>query len=191
MAALGGIDVDEVHFAPSGHVYLATVGSAAPTDSTTALTSAWFDVGYIDEDGVSITPSVDLGDVRAWQTSARLKRTVNSVDMDIAFKMMQVNRKTLSTFFFGGVFTALPAGASSMDIPSNISISNLSFALVVDYTDDAGYVSRYYFPRGIVGERDAYQLMRTDVIKPGVTYSVNDSNGSFGTHFSNNPDLYS
>lgn len=189
--ALGAIDVDEVHYAPNGAVYFAAVGSAAPTDSTTALTSAWYNVGYIDEDGVSLTPSVDLGDVRAWQTAARLKRTVNSVDMDVAFKMMQVNKTVLSKYFFGGVSTPGPAGVSTLDIPSNITISNLEVALVVDWEDDAGNDNRFYFPRGIIGEREALQLMRTDVLKPGVTYSVNDSNGSFGSLFSNNLDLYS
>lgn len=191
MAALGGIDVDEVRYAPNGHVYFAPVGSAAPTDATTALTSAWYEVGYVDEDGVSITPSVDLGDVRAWQTAARLKRTVNAVDLDVAFKMMQINKTVLSTYFFGGLTTQGAGGTSTLDLPSNITVSNLTYALVIDWEDDDGDDNRFYFPRGIIGERDALQLMRTDVVKTGVTYSVNDSNGSFGSHFSNNLDLYS
>jgi hypothetical protein len=191
MAALGGINVDQVRYAPSGHVYFAPTGSAAPTDATTALTTAWYDVGYIDEDGVSITPTVDLGDVRAWQTAARLKRTVNSVDFEVAFKMMQVNKTVLSTYFFGGATTQLAAGGSKMDLPSNITISALTVALVVDWTDDVGAANRFYFPRGILGDREVFQLMRTDNVKPGLTYSVNDFNGSFGSHFSNNLDLYS
>lgn len=187
----GGIDVDEVRYAPTGAVYFAAVGSTAPTDASTALSSAWYNVGYTTEDGVTITPSVDLGDVRAWQTASRLKRTVNSVDIDVAFTMEQINRVVLSTYFFGGVTTNGAGGTSTMDLPSNFNVANLTYALVIDWTDDDGDLNRFYFPRGVVGERDALQLMRTDVVKAGVTYSVTDSNGSFGKLFSNNLDLYS
>jgi len=191
MAALGAIDVSEVHYAPSGHVYIAAVGSAAPTDATTALTTAWYDVGYVTEDGVSITPAVDLGDIRAWQSVTRLKRTVNTIDIDVSFKMMQINKTILSTFFFGGTTTQQPGGAATLNLPSAINIAALTWALCIDWTADTGEANRFYFPRGVIGDREAMQLLRTDAVVCGVTFSVTDNSGSFGSHFSNNNDLYS
>jgi len=41
----------EVRVAGSGHVYLAPVGTAMPTD-TAALPADWVDLGYVTEDGV-------------------------------------------------------------------------------------------------------------------------------------------
>lgn len=189
--ATGGIVSSQVRYAPTGAVYFAAIGSAAPTDATTALTSAWTNVGYIDEDGVSVTPSVDLGDIRAWQTASRVKRTVNSVDIDVSFKMRQINKYVVAQFFFGGTTVQGAAGISTMTLPSNFTVSSLSFALCVDWTDDEGSANRLYFSRGVVGEREALQLVRTDAMKLGVTYSVTDANGEFGKLFSNNLDLYS
>ncbi len=50
----------------SGGVYVAPLGSTLPTDSSTALASAYVSLGYVSEDGVnnSNSPSTDTG--KAW-----------------------------------------------------------------------------------------------------------------------------
>lgn len=193
MAALGGINVDEVRIAQTGRVYTAAVGAAAPTNSTTALTTAWTDLGYVTEEGVTTTPSVTFGKVKAWQSAIALKRPLDEVEFEIMFKIMQTNKAVTSLFWLGATWTNGPLGVATLVIPSNPTYSNLESALVVDWTDDsaAAAVTRMYYPRGIVSKREPLKSDRKDILEYGLTYLVNDSNGSIGTIFSNSTALYS
>lgn len=49
-----------------GHVYRAPIGTTVPTDAITNLTSAFIDMGYISEDGVSNSNSPESETVNAW-----------------------------------------------------------------------------------------------------------------------------
>jgi hypothetical protein len=49
-----------------GHVYRAPLGTALPTDATTALNSAFVDMGYISEDGVTNSNSPESDIIKAW-----------------------------------------------------------------------------------------------------------------------------
>lgn len=187
----GGINVDEVRLAPTGAVYVAAIGSTAPTAVSDTLSAAWNNIGYTTEDGVSVTPNVDFGEILAWQSASPLIRPLQKVNMEVAFTIMQTNKAVTSLFFMGGTWTNGPAGVASLSIPSNPTYSNLEAALVIDYTDNKGYLNRLYMPRGIVTKRDAVKIQRKGVTEYGITYMVNDSNGVLGTLFSNNTSLYS
>ncbi len=49
-----------------GHVFRAPVGTALPTDATTALNVAFKDMGYISEDGVTNANSPESSVINAW-----------------------------------------------------------------------------------------------------------------------------
>ena len=49
-----------------GHVFRAPVGTALPTDATTALNAAFKDMGYISEDGVTNANSPESSVINAW-----------------------------------------------------------------------------------------------------------------------------
>lgn len=49
-----------------GHVYRAPLGTALPTDAITTLNSAFIDMGYISEDGVTNSNSPESETVNAW-----------------------------------------------------------------------------------------------------------------------------
>ena len=49
-----------------GHVFRAPVGTALPTDATTALNAAFKDMGYISEDGVTNANSPESSVIKAW-----------------------------------------------------------------------------------------------------------------------------
>lgn len=50
----------------AGGVWVAPKGTSAPTDSTTALASAFKCLGYINEDGVTVSTTRESDDVRDW-----------------------------------------------------------------------------------------------------------------------------
>lgn len=49
-----------------GAVYRAPLGTALPTDATTALNEAFVCLGYVSEDGMENEISIDSDDIKAW-----------------------------------------------------------------------------------------------------------------------------
>lgn len=189
--SIGSLNPDEIRISESGAVYFAPIGSAAPTDVTSALSSAWFHAGYVDNDsGVTLTPDVSVESVMKWQSKMPVKYYVTEVSMEVAFTLNQVNIPNTELYNFGAQWVNEADGVAHMTVPSNITTGDLERALVVEFTDDLGQITRYYFARGIVVEREAITLTKSD-IKLGMTYHVMDAGGDMFEIFSNNTDLYS
>jgi len=51
------LDATSVRVAPLGHVSVAPFGTALPTTVLSALNAAFVEVGYTDDNGVSVTPA--------------------------------------------------------------------------------------------------------------------------------------
>ena len=49
-----------------GHVWRAPTGTTLPTDATTALNSAFIDMGYIAEDGLTNASKIENTEIKAW-----------------------------------------------------------------------------------------------------------------------------
>lgn len=188
--AIGSLTPDEIRISESGVVYFAPIGSPAPTNVTSALTDAWFHAGYVDNDsGVTLTPNVSTEAVMKWQSKMPVKYYVTEVSMEVAFTMNQVNIPNTELYHFGAQWVNEAAGHAHMTVPSNITSGDLERAMVVEFTDDLGQVTRYYFARGIVIEREAITLSKSDV-KLGLTYHVMDNGGDMFEIFTNIADLY-
>ena len=52
--------------AVGGAIYRAALGSTIPTDATTSLASAYKQLGYVSEDGLTNTNSPESDEVKAW-----------------------------------------------------------------------------------------------------------------------------
>lgn len=191
MPVTGGLDEDEVRTAPGGRVLLAPVGSSTPPDDAADdLDDDWNDVGYIDEEGVSMSPDVSLTAIKKWQSLMPVKYSIDEVLMEVSFVMNQFNRENTSTYFYGAQWTFLPNGNSKLVVPAAPSIRDLERALVIEFTDDQDEVTRFYFARGIVIERQEMTLNKGDV-KLGLTYHVMASNNEMMEIFTNNSTIYS
>lgn len=188
--ATGGLVATEVRTTPSGKVIFAAVGSTAPTSSTSTLSSSWHEAGFLDNDSVSLSPDVSASAIMKWQTPMPVKYSLDEVSMEVKFVMNQVNQDNTSLYFFGAQWTNLAAGQSKMIVPASPNISDLERALVVEFTDDRGDATRWYFARGIVIERDELTLNKGD-IKLGVTYHVMASGTEMFEIFSSIDELYS
>lgn len=180
------LDSGEVRLAPFGHVYVAPVGSTLPTDVTTPFNASWLELGYLDEDGVSVTPSVDVNDIRAWQSATPVKTSITSIDLECSFNMIQVNQASTGLFFFGESWTA-GGGVATLTVSSNPTLDER--ALAIEWTDDENNTNRLLLPRGLVTDREAMQLQRAEATAFGVTFRALDYNGTLAVILSDNPSL--
>ena len=59
------LSADNVEVAATGAVMMSTVGATAPTGATVAYSTAWLDLGYMNEDGVTENPTLDSEEIKA------------------------------------------------------------------------------------------------------------------------------
>lgn len=179
-------DSEEVRLAPDGSVFVAPIGTTLPTTATMALNAAFDELGYIDEDGVSLTPSVDFTDIMMWQSQTPVKTTLDTLNFEIQFNMGQVNITTWELFFFNETFTN-SFGQAAMEISSNSPSQER--ALIVQWTDDEGDQTRLVVPRAVLTDRESLQLVRNSAQITGITFRCLDSSGVLAYLYSENPDL--
>lgn len=181
------LDSGEVTIAPFGHVNVGPLGTAMPTDVTTALNAAFSEVGYIDEDGVQITPSTETNDINAWQSATPVKIVQTTVGLELQFTMLQTNPAATGLFLFGDEWTGDVNDVASLVLSSNPPLNEVS--AVIEWEDDLENTNRLLIPRCVVTDRQAIQLVRNDAVKYGVTLRVLDDDGELATWLSDNPDL--
>lgn len=183
------LDSTQIRLAPSGHVYIAPYPTVPlPTDVTTTLAVAWKELGYLSEDGVAIAPTYDTNGIKAWQSAVNVKTTVSGVGLTAKINMLQVTKDATAEFFFGSSWVAGgPVGR--LNVSSNPSLAERS--MVVEWTDDLGYINRFVMGRGFLTDRDSMQLQRTEATAFGITFECLDNAGLTAYWLSNSPTLAS
>lgn len=180
------IDSSEVRLAPTGKVKVAPLGTALPTNATMATNAAFKDLGYIDEDGCSLTPGVELTDIMMWQSAVPVKTTLDTISFEVQFNMGQVNQDTWGLYFFVGSWTN-NFGQAKMQIPS--SPGSQEKALIIEWVDDLSDDCRLVIPTAVLTDRESLQLVRNNAQLTGVTFRALDTSGTLAYIYSDNPDL--
>jgi hypothetical protein len=181
MPPTGGIDAEEVRFAPDGRILVATPGAGVtlPDDLDTDWDTDFLDLGYANEDGVTMTPSEDVSEVKAWQSRTAIKRIITGSGLEVAFVAQQFNRPN-SALYFGAdwVETAPASGVWRLDLPS--SPGPIEKVLGVEWVDGEGAHNRLVLPRASITNREALAIKASDPNTLGLTYTALDSNGILG-----------
>jgi hypothetical protein len=157
------LDATEVRVATNGALRIAAVGTAAPTDVTTAFGVGWSDLGYATEDGVTLTPSMDTEDINAWQSAAPVRRIVTGSGLEVGFTLIQSNEETLA-LYFGATVTG-----DTIEIP--VSPTPLERALAVEWVD-AGATYRLVVPRASLSDRGEVTLARGEAVGLEMTFTA-------------------
>ena len=74
----------------TGAVYVAAVGTTAPTDARTALSGTWTSGGYIDENGIALGVSKSFTTIKDWSLST-VRKALTDFDGTIALSFLQVD----------------------------------------------------------------------------------------------------
>lgn len=150
-------DPDNIRVGANGSVLIAPVGTALPTTIAAAWNAAFVDVGFINEDGVTISKPRTIEARRAWQSFYPVRRIVTEVDLTVAFTMMEFKKANIQTALEGTIATATGIHTFTPGDPEDIN----EVALGVQWMDGA-YTYRLTVPKVLSMEDIEFQLRRSE-----------------------------
>lgn len=161
---------EEVRVGADGQIYVADVGTTLPTSVDDSLDGAFSSaLGFVSEDGVTITDGKTVTDIGAWQSFYPIRELVTAREFSVAFSLRQWNRDTIALAFGGGTFTDLGTPDTQYSPPDAATLDER--ALVVDYQDgDVNY--RLVVPRCLATETVTAQLARASAADLPITMKV-------------------
>lgn len=133
----------------AGGIYRAPIGTALPTDATTALSEAFANLGYLAEDGVTNANSPESENYRAWGGTVVLSYQTGKDDT-FAFGMIEsLNTEVHKTVYgdsnvSGDLDTGLTIRANSDDPGESV--------YVIDMIQRGGVMHRIVIPNGKITE---------------------------------------
>lgn len=99
-------------------VFLAPKGSTLPTKLTDP-TAPFASVGWLSEDGISLSVSTDAEKFKAWQGGATLRVKVTSTEKTITFQALEETPGVTELYYDHGAAT-VESGVARVDLPEGI-----------------------------------------------------------------------
>jgi hypothetical protein len=169
------LDAEQLVVASAGRVFVAPPGTALPDDESEALNSAFVDLGYLTDAGVTVSPSMTVESVQPWQSFYSIREIITARELTLGMELIQFNAKTTVLAFGGGVITEESSGHYKMVPPSPEFVDKRS--VVVDWQDgDKNY--RLIVPSAMVSEGGEFNLNRTAPATLAVTLKALGVDGS-------------
>ena len=164
------LDSDNVRVAVSGAVYVAPTGTAAPTDSSTALNVGFVDLGYVSADGIVENIDRTTTQIRAWQNGSLVREVTSEGTYSVDLTFIETSEAVLELYYgttnTGGAFDVDPTSTGGRK------------SFVIDVVD-GNTVERTYIPSGEItavgqrtlasGEAIGYQVTITAYADAGST----------------------
>ena len=147
-----------------GTVMYGTVGVTSPA-SATAATTGYTDVGYLDEDGVTIAASPEVTDFNVWQSKQPVRRENQTQDIRISGNLAEWNAAVVPLVFGGGA-----VAAGSYNFPSDTAALN-EFSPLVDVQDGTKLL-RFVFYRATQAEAVETQFNRSNLATLSFNFGV-------------------
>lgn len=134
----------------AGAVYRAPLGTALPTDATTALASAFVDMGYISEDGVTNSNSPESEKIKAWGGQTVLVVSTEKPDTFQLTFLEALNANVLQTVY-GDDNVTVNDQAGTIVVTSNVEALE-DHVYVIDIAMRGGALKRVVIPQGALSE---------------------------------------
>lgn len=168
-----------------GTVHWGTTGITAPTSATAAPGGTYADLGYLDEDGVTVSVTGNIQDFAVWQSRQPGRREALGQDISVSGKFAEWNTNTVPRVFGGGS-VALTGAAGTYPFPTDTA-SLEEFAIVVTVQDSTDY-HRFVFGRVNQTESVEVQFNRSNLAVLPFNFAVlaPAAGGSPGTYYTNN-----
>ena len=173
-------NADEIVVAGNGQVYVAPAGTALPSSPTGALNAAFMGLGYITEDGATVSVTPEVAEFNAWQSRTPVRREKTAQQVQVTFQLMQWDEDSVP-FAFGGGSVSGSAGNYRYDLPSDIAALD-ERALVLD-ANDGSKNFRWVFSRGNVVEAVEAQFNRANPAVLPITFRALAAAGASPGYF--------
>lgn len=182
-------NAENIRFAPDGMLYIAPVGGGLvlPTEVGDGLTApaGYKALGYVSENGVTLTPTITTTPLPAWQSAAPVLYNVDSAAFQLQATLLEASKLVTETFF-GASWTQVMEDVAGTPTPTGeyrLDLSSLpdlkEFSLVCDW-NYKGHLWRAVIERAMVAERGAITLQRTQSQQFELTIDAMDSSGRLG-----------
>lgn len=167
-------DVDDIIVGANGTVWVAPVGTAAPTTPVAVPGAGWLDLGYTSEDGVSLVDGKTVEPIRVWQLFHAARRVVTERETTISFVLRQWGKDQVKLAFGGGTVTEPTAGVFKYEPPNPEDLDER--ALMIDWADGAKHY-RWINLRGNVSDNVESQLVRTAAVDLPIAFGILGTDG--------------
>jgi stage V sporulation protein SpoVS len=161
---------DEIVVANTGAVSVAPVGTALPTNPTAALNAAFIGLGYINEDGVSLSITPQITEFMAWQSRQAIRRELTAQEVQAQFNLQQWNETTVPLAFGGGAVTNPSGSIYKYTLPLDGDALD-ERALVIDGIDGSRHF-RLVLPRGNVTDAVSTTFRRSQEALLPITFKA-------------------
>lgn len=158
------LTADNVRVGVTGAVFRAPAGTTLPTSVSGTLDTAFWDVGYISEDGVVTSTSADTSDIKAWQNGDLVRRVQTSHDFTVKFTMLETSEVTLGLYY--NDFTH-GAGSASGKVQVK-GVQGYRGEFVINVVDDTNMI-RLVLPDAQITAREDVSYVNGDAVMYGVT----------------------
>lgn len=162
--------------AVAGAVFVADIGTTLPTDAVTALDNAFTPLGYVSEDGLTNSMSIDSDEVKAWGGDTVLTLQTGFSDTFGLTLIESLNPDVLKTVFgasnvSGSLSAGLAVNVNSQEPPAK--------SWVIEMLLRGGIVKRIVIPSASVTERGEITYKDDEAIGYELTLTaVSDSAGN-------------
>ncbi|WP_371665982.1 hypothetical protein OG306_33175 [Streptomyces sp. NBC_01241] len=182
-------NAENIRFAPDGMLYIAPAGAGLvlPTDTGDGVTppAGFKALGYVSENGVTLTPSITTTPLPAWQSAAPVLYNVDAASFQLSATLLEASKLVTETFFGAEWVESVedvagsptPTGEYRLDLSSLPDMKE--FALVCDWKYK-GHLWRAVINRAMVAERGAITLQRTQSQQFELTIDAMDASGKLG-----------
>lgn len=132
-----------------GAIYRAPIGTTLPTDASTALDAAFENMGFVSEDGVTNSNSMESDELKAWGGDTVLNPQTAKTDT-FKYKLIEALNVEVLKYVYGddNVSGTLATGIT---ITAN-SEDQAEQAIVIEMALKGGVIKRVVIPNGKVTE---------------------------------------
>ena len=163
----------------TGSVYKAPTGTAAPTDTGTALNVAFVELGYVSGAGLTETRSVASQDIKAWQNAEVVRTVVTEGKVTYQFTLIETTEAVLEAYYG----TAATLGVSEGSITVRPTTTGGRASWVFNVVDGAELL-RIYIAEGEITEWGDIVYASGEPIGYQVTVTAYPVSGVAATKFS-------